>query len=66
MNSFLPHLFYFLALAVPIVIMGAFYSHAEDEKALRSVPKRYVIFVLSCAAVALVMLLLEMLFASVD
>ncbi len=65
MNDLLSHVFYFLALSVPIVVMGAFYSHAEDEPALKSVPKRYGFFVLSCAGVAGLMLLLETLFASV-
>ena len=66
MSELLAHVLYFLALSVPIVILGAFYSHPEDGPALRSLPKRYLIFVASCAAVAALMLLLETLFASVD
>ena len=65
MSGLLSHTLFFLALAVPIVVLGAFYSHAEDEPALRSVPRRYAIFVVSCAAVAGVMLALEAMFASV-
>jgi hypothetical protein len=66
MNGLASHLFYLLALSIPIVVMGAFYTHAEDGPALRSVPRRYLVFVLACAAVAVLMLVLETLFASVD
>ena len=59
------HALLFLALALPIVVMGAFYSEPEDGPALRSVPRRYGVFVLACASVAAVMLVLESLFVSV-
>jgi hypothetical protein len=59
------HIGLFLALSFAIVVMGAFYSEPEDAPALRSVPRRYVVFVAACAAVAGVMLALESLFASV-
>ena len=65
MSAFLTHVLLFLALSVPIVVMSAFYSEPNDEPALRSLPRRYVVFVVSCAVVALIMLLLETLFASV-
>ncbi|MEW6072801.1 MAG: hypothetical protein AB1726_09455 [Planctomycetota bacterium] len=64
MNGLAAHVLFFLALSLPIVVLGAFYSHPEDGPALRSVPKRYTVFVLSCALVALLMLALEALFAS--
>jgi hypothetical protein len=59
------HALLFLGLAFPIVVLGAFYTDPEDAPALRSVPKRYGVFVVACAAVAAVMLVLESLFASV-
>lgn len=59
------HLLFFLALALPVVVIGAFFSEEEDGPALASVPRRYVVFVGACALVAAVMLLLEHLFASV-
>jgi hypothetical protein len=64
-TDLLPHVLFFLALSAAIVIMAAFYAEPEDGPALRSIPRRYVVFVLSCAGVALVMLVLEHLFASV-
>ena len=65
MNGFLLHSFLFLVVSVVIVVMSAFYSEPDDRLALRSVPRRLLIFVLSCAGVAGVMLLCEHFFASV-
>jgi hypothetical protein len=59
------HIGFFLVLALAIVVMSAFYSEVEDGPALRSIPRRYGVFVAACAAVAAIMLLLETLFASV-
>ena len=64
MNPLFAHILLFLLLAVPVVVLGAFYSEPEDGPALRSVPRRYVVFVTACATVALVMLGLEALFVS--
>ena len=58
------HVGFFLLLSLAIVILSAFYSEVEDGPALRSVPKRYGVFVAACALVALVMLVLEHFFAS--
>ena len=58
------HVFFFLLLSVPIVVLGAFYSEMEDGPAFRSLPRRYLVFVGACAAVALVMLGLGELFVS--
>jgi len=60
------HVLLFLLLSVPIVVMGAFFSEPEDGPALRSVPKRYAVFVFACGVVAAIMLILEALFVSVD
>lgn len=58
------HIGFFLVLSLAIVVMSAFYSEVEDGPALRSVPRRYLVFVGACAIVAGVMLVLENLFAS--
>lgn len=63
--SLLAHVGFFLVLALVICVLGAFYSEAEDGPALRSIPRRFRVFVAACAAVAAVMLALETLFASV-
>lgn len=59
------HVGFFLVLSLAIVVLSAFYSEVEDGPALRSVPKRYAVFVGACGVVAAVMLVLEYLFASV-
>jgi hypothetical protein len=65
MNGFLVHVLLFLAMSLAIVVMSSFYLEPEDRPALRAVPRRYLLFVVSCAAVAVVMLVLEHFFASV-
>ncbi|MEX1025947.1 MAG: hypothetical protein WD226_12810 [Planctomycetota bacterium] len=59
------HLFFFLVLAFAIVLMSAFYAEADDNAAWKSVPKRYAVFVLSCAGITVVMLTSQWLFAGV-
>ena len=61
----LSHIGFFLALSFVIVVMSAFYSEASDEGALRTVPRRYLVFVVTCALIAAVMLACEALFAGV-
>lgn len=58
------HVFFFLVLALVIVVMGAFFTEPEDGPALRSLPRRYGVFVGACALVAGVMLVFERLFLS--
>lgn len=58
------HVFFFLVLAFAIVVMSAFFSEPEDGLALRSLPKRYGVFVGACALVAGVMLVFERVFLS--
>ena len=58
------HLGFFLLLSFVIVVLSAFYAEVEDGPALRSVPKRFAVFVGACAAVAVVMLVLETVFTS--
>lgn len=63
--SLIAHLGFFLVLSLVIVVLSAFYSEAEDAPALRSVPRRFAVFVGACTLVAVSMLVLETLFASV-
>lgn len=62
--NLLAHAGFFLVLALAIVVMSAFYSEEEDRAALRSVPRRYAVFLGACIVVAGVMLVLELLFVS--
>jgi len=59
------HVLFFLALCVPIVVLGAFYAEPDDRVALRGLPRRYAVFVGACAIVAAIMLALEHWFAAV-
>ncbi len=63
MSDLLSHVFFFLAMSFAIVVLGAFYGEPEDGPALRSIPRRYLVFVLSCGGVAGIMLVCEYLFA---
>ena len=63
MSSLGPHILFFLLVSAVIVLMGCFYSEAQDGPALRAFPRRYLVFVFSCALVAGVMLILEYVFA---
>ena len=65
MSGFTSHVAFFLALSFVIVVMSAFYSEPADEPAFRSIGRRYLVFVVSCAAIAGVMLACEALFAGV-
>jgi hypothetical protein len=59
------HLALFLAISIPIVVLGAFYGEADDARALRSVPRRLLMFVIGCCVVVAVMLLCEHTFAAI-
>ena len=58
------HLLLFLAIAIPIVVLGAFYGEADDARALRSLPRRLVMFIIGCGVVVAVMLVCEHTFGS--
>jgi len=59
------HLALFLVIAIPIVVLGAFYSEADDARALRSIPRRLLMFVIGCCVVVGVMLICEHTFAAI-
>jgi len=60
------HLFLFVLVSAAFVVIAAFYSEATDGPALRSVPRRLIMFLLGCAVLAGVMLLVEHTLASVS
>jgi hypothetical protein len=59
------HLLLFLLVSTVIVAMSAFFSEPHDGAALRSLPRRLLVFAVGCAILAGVMLLVEGTFAAV-
>jgi hypothetical protein len=59
------HLVLFLFLGIAIVTLSAFFVEAEDRAALRSLPRRLLVFFVGCAVLAALMLLAEHTVASV-
>lgn len=66
MNDIWVHLVLFVILSSVIVLMGAFFSEPEDGPALRSFPRRLVVFFIGCGILAGVLLLFEHTLASVS
>lgn len=60
------HALLFAALSFAIVVMSAFYADHRDRAALLSVPRRFVVFLVSCGLLAAVMVFCQSVFASVD
>jgi hypothetical protein len=58
------HLVLFVLVSSVIVLMGSFYSEAEDGKALRSFPRRLAVFLFGCAVLVGIMLICEHTFAA--
>ena len=65
MSPLFTHVLLFLALLFAIVVMSSFYADPDDAKAFKTIPRRYLAYVLSCGVVAVVMLVVEHLFAGV-
>lgn len=59
------HIALFAVISLAIVTTAAFYAHSSDREALASVPRRFAVFVVGCALLAVVMLAVEYLFAGV-
>lgn len=66
MNDLPTHLALFAAITLAITGVGALYAERDDAKALRSLPKRFVVFFLGCGLVAAILLFVEHTFASVS
>jgi hypothetical protein len=60
------HLALFALVSAAIALLGAFYTQPEDGAALRSLPRRLLVFFLGCGILGLVLLVMEHTFASVD
>ncbi|HJO26637.1 MAG: hypothetical protein CMK00_01490 [Planctomycetes bacterium] len=65
MNDLGLHILLFLAVSLVVVLLGALYADGDDGRALRSIPRRLLVFVVGCGAVAAVILILEHTLASV-
>lgn len=59
MSDFTVHALLFLLVSLAIVLMGVFYSEADDARALRILPRRLGVFLLGCGVLAVVMLVCE-------
>lgn len=66
MNDLWVHLLLFAILSAVIVLMSAFFSEPEDGPALRSFPRRLVVFFVGCGILTGVLLLFEHTLASVN
>ena len=66
MNDLLVHIALFLVASLAIVGLGSCYADAADGPALRNFPRRFLMFLAGCAALALVMLALEHTIAAVS
>ena len=60
------HLLLFLIVSVAIVLMSAFFSEADDARALAAFPRRLLVFVFGCGVLSGVLLLVEHTFARVS
>lgn len=60
------HLLLFLAASTIIVTVSCMFTEADDAEALRSFPRRWVTFIGGCALVAVLMLVAEHTFASIN
>ena len=58
------HLLLFLVASAVIVLMGSFYSEADDAKALRAFPRRLAVFLAGCGVLVAVLLVCEHTFAA--
>jgi hypothetical protein len=54
-----------VVIGLSIATLGSFYAEPEDGKALRSLPKRLLLFLVGCSVVAGVLLICEHTFARV-
>ncbi len=59
MNDLAVHLGLLALISLVIVTLGAFFNHQRDDEALKDLPKRYMVFLVGCAIVAVVMLVIE-------
>lgn len=65
MNDLGVHAVLLVVIGLSIATLGSFYAEPEDGKALRSLPKRLLLFLVGCSVVAGVLLICEHTFARV-
>lgn len=65
MSDILVHVLLFLVAALAIVGLGSCYADADDARALRHFPRRFLMFLAGCGVLAAIMLVLEHTVASV-
>ena len=66
MNDLVFHIGLFLFSTLVIVAISCMFTEADDQKALRLFPRRYLTFVVVPSAVVTVLLVVEHTFASVS
>lgn len=66
MNDIWFHLLLFLAASTIIVMVSCMFTEAEDAAAVRSFPRRWLTFIGGCGLVAVLMLVAEHTFASIN
>lgn len=66
MNDLGIHLLLFALIGAGIMTMASFYSEPVDRPALRSIPRRFVVFVIGCGILAALMVIAEYTVASVN
>jgi len=59
MNDLFVHLGLLALISLAIVTLGAFFGNPEDSDALKQLPRRFGVFLLGCAAVVVIMMLIE-------
>lgn len=65
MNDIGFHLLLFVAASTIIVMVSCMFTEADDQRALRSFPGRWLKFLGGCGLVAVLMLVAEHTFASI-
>ena len=59
MNDLGVHLALLALISLAIVTLGSFFSHRDDEGAVKDLPKRFAFFLVGCAVVAAIMFAIE-------
>lgn len=65
MRDLWTHLGLFLLVAFVIVVLGAFYGETDDREAFKSLPRRFLTFVIGCIVLTAIVLICEHTFAAV-
>ncbi len=66
MNDIGVHMLLFALIGIGIIAIASFYSEPADRPALRTIPRRFVVFVIGCGILAALMILAESTVAGVN